>query len=180
MTRKSSFGQTHSKENGFHRVSLPRNIASGTFQPRHDHGADEVAGGPKASRTDDGPSEAVVPTDDGEEGEEGDGLDEADYHTLLVATLRELRELKLVAPRRHELQRVENTGVCGMPECKEPGCRLACITCKVRLCRNTWCWNQHINDNRGDVVGSKVEFRICEDQGEKKKCPGRAREQIDA
>jgi hypothetical protein len=134
----------------------------------------------KHPRTDDGPSEAVVPTDDGEEGEEGDGLDEADYHTLLVATLRELRELKLVAPRRHELQRVENTGVCGMPECKEPGCRLACITCKVRLCRNTWCWNQHINDNRGDVVGSKVEFRICEDQGEKKKCPGRAREQIDA
>jgi hypothetical protein len=109
----------------------------------------------KHPRTDDGPSEAVVPTDDGEEGEEGDGLDEADYHTLLVATLRELRELKLVAPRRHELQRVENTGVCGMPECKEPGCRLACITCKVRLCRNTWCWNQHINDNRGDVVGSK-------------------------
>ena len=64
-----------------------------------------------------------------------------------------------------------------VPECKEPGCRLACVTCKVRLCRNTWCWNQHINDNRGDAVGKTVQFRICEDQGEKKKCPGRARNQ---
>ena len=132
----------------------------------------------KQPRTDDGPSEAVVPIDGGEESEESDGLDEEDSHALLVATLRELRELKLVAPRRHELQRVENTGVCGIPECKEPGCRLACVTCKVRLCRNTWCWNQHINENRGDARPN-VEFRICEDQGEKKKIPGRSRQQAE-
>ena len=133
----------------------------------------------KAPRCDAGPVDPNPELEDDDEGEEGDGLEEETDHALLVAAVRGMRELKLVAPRKHELQRVENTGVCGIPECKEPGCRLACVTCRVRLCRNTWCWNQHINDNRGDVVGSKVEFRICEDQGEKKKCPGRARDQAE-
>ena len=105
-----------------------------------------------------------------------DGLDEEDAHNLLVATLRELRALKLVAPHRHSIQRVDNTGPCGMPECKVAGCRLACVDCRVRLCRNTWCWNQHINDNRGDTINQKTEFRISEDQGEHQSVPGRARE----
>ena len=95
-----------------------------------------------------------------------------------MATLRELRELKLGAPKKHEIQRLENTGTCGiMPECGVWGARLACMVCRVRICRNMWCLNEHINENRGNRVNEKPELRRSSDQGEKKECPGRARNQ---
>jgi hypothetical protein len=137
--------------------------------------------GRKSPRTDAGPAAAAAAAQEVGEDEEqplvedcdDDGLDDEEDHDLLVNVLRELRGLQLVAPRKHEIKRV-NRGVCGMPECKEPGGALACITCGVRLCRNTWCWNQHINYNRGNTVSKKQPLTVCEDQGEKKKTPGRA------
>ena len=74
-----------------------------------------------------------------------------------------------------EIKRIDNQGACGV--CKDGGQRLACIACKVRLCRDTECWNAHINDGKGRQVSDKIEFKISEDQGKKKEIPGRAWEQ---
>ena len=71
-----------------------------------------------------------------------------------------------------EIRRVDNAGSCGI--CKASGSRMACVTCKVRLCRNTDCLNAHINKGKGRVVSDKVELNVSDDQGQKKEVPGRA------
>ena len=47
------------------------------------------------------------------------------------------------------------------------------------LCRDTECWNAHINDGKGRQVSDKIEFKISEDQGKRKEIAGRAREQME-
>ena len=114
--------------------------------------------------------------EDEDEGEDGDGLDDWEDRDVLVETLREMRRLTLRGCR-HDIKRVDNQGACGI--CKDGGQRLACIECRVRLCRDTECWNAHINDGKGRQVSDKIEFKISKDQGKKKEIAGRAREQIE-
>ena len=114
--------------------------------------------------------------DDEDQGEEGDDLDNWEDRDVLVETLREMRRLTLRGCR-HEIKRIDNQGACGV--CKDGGQRLACIVCRVRLCRDTQCWNAHINDGKGRQVSDKIEFKISEDQGKRKEVAGRAREQME-
>ena len=51
---------------------------------------------------------------------------------------------------------------------------MACVQCKVRLCRDTNCLNAHIGEGKGGVVSETVELKVSEDQGEKKIIRGRA------
>ena len=84
---------------------------------------------------------------------------------------------------QHEIRRVTNPGNCGVcPEFDRytAGCRLACITCRVRLCRHTDCWHLHTHQGKGKRVpatmnSKAVELAVSEDQGEKKEVASRAR-----
>ena len=112
------------------------------------------------------------------EDDEDDGLDGWDMHELLVATLREQR-LLLQAVKdgnagKHDIKRIDNQGSCGIPSCRCSGARFACVSCKVRLCRNTWCLNAHLNELQGRVISDKFQLNVSADQGEKKEVPGRA------
>ena len=120
-----------------------------------------------------------------EECTEDDGLDEWSVKDILVATLlREQRKL-MQAIRygnagKHEIRRTDNRGNCGIGDCKAKGSAMACVTCKVRLCRHTECLNAHINERKGRVVSDKVELIVSEDQGEQKEIRGRAQRTSEA
>ena len=47
------------------------------------------------------------------------------------------------------------------------GARMACITCKVRICGWTKCLTEHINFCRGNIKDAK--FVLADNQGRKKK-----------
>lgn len=109
---------------------------------------------------------------------EDDGLDEWAVKDLLVATLREQRKLTQAVrdgnAGKHELRRVDNRGNCGIGECKVTGTTMACVSCKVRLCRLTDGWNAHINEGKGRKLSEDCELHVSEDQGERKRIRGRA------
>lgn len=117
----------------------------------------------------------------GEEEEEDrpqDGLDDLSAHELAVRTLRETIELKKAVRMgnagKHEFKRIDQNGACGV--CSDKGSRLWCKTCNVRLCRDTDCWNRHMNGGAGNTVPKKSTVTEAEDQGAKKEIEGRARE----
>ena len=122
---------------------------------------------------------AATEEEEGEEDDdEDDGLDDWVDHDLLVEAVREQRRLRKAIEAgdagKHVIKRIENSGSCGIGECKVPGARMACVTCRVRLCRNTDCLNAHINELKGRVVSDKLELKVSDDQGKKKEIPGRA------
>ena len=51
---------------------------------------------------------------------------------------------------------------------------MACVQCKVRLCRHTNCLNAHIGEGKGGTISDTTELKVSEDQGEKKEIRGRA------
>ena len=114
--------------------------------------------------------------DGAEEDEDGDdGLQCWDMHDLLLATLREQRLLVSAVKNgtaSHEVRRVDNRGSCGV--CKVSGASMACVQCKVRLCRHTNCLNAHIGEGKGGTISDTSELKVSEDQGEKKVIRGRA------
>ena len=90
--------------------------------------------------------------------------------------LKELLELKeairMGNAGKHEIKRIDNRSSCGV--CGDTGSALACITCRVRICRDTDCLNRHINDGAGNMLDDEKELNVSADQGEKKKIEGRA------
>lgn len=113
-----------------------------------------------------------------EEQSSDDDLDEEDDRALLEAVLQQVRELKRAVKKgnrstgKHELKRIVNPGTCGLPGCPVTNVHVACMTCRVRLCRDTHCWNTHINKGVGNAVGLKFDLMPAEDQGERKSIPG--------
>ena len=126
-------------------------------------------------------------SEDGDSGEEqesdeaGDGLDGLQDRELLLEAVRSVEALKLAIrcgqEGHHEFKRLDNAGHCGI--CGDSGSRLACVPCRVRLCRDTDCWNQHQRFGRGNTMREKARMDISEDQGAKKSVPTRARQTQD-
>ena len=126
-------------------------------------------------------------SEDGDSGEEqesdeaGDGLDGLRDRELLLEAVRSVEALKLAIrcgqDCHHEFKRLDNAGHCGI--CGDSGSRLACVPCRVRLCRDTDCWNQHQRFGRGNAMREKARMDISEDQGAKKSVPTRARQTQD-
>ena len=85
------------------------------------------------------------------------------------------RPLGMATPAStNEIRRIDNRGNCGIGECKAKGSTMACVTCKVRLCRHTECLNAHINEGKGRMLSENRELHVSEDQGEQKMIRGRA------
>jgi hypothetical protein len=122
---------------------------------------------------------------DGEEEEEEEAYKEAPSWALALRDeFRAVKEAVMTGTAgQHEIRRVTNPGNCGVcPEFDRytAGCRLACITCRVRLCRHTDCWHLHTHQGKGKRVpatmnSKAVELAVSEDQGEKKEVASRAR-----
>ena len=124
--------------------------------------------------------EAPAPAeDDGEEDAPDDDFDALADRELQLRVLRETIELKEAVRMgnagKHELKRVLNRSACGI--CSSAGAMLACMTCRVRLCRDTMCWNLHINEGKGNMLSESKELKVDPDQGDTKQCPARDRPQ---
>ena len=120
---------------------------------------------------------------DGEEEEEEEAYKEAPSWALALRDeFRAVKEAVMTGTAgQHEIRRVTNPGNCGVcPEFDRytAGCRLACITCRVRLCRHTDCWHTHQGKGKrvpATMNSKAVELAVSEDQGEKKEVASRAR-----